>query len=501
MICVTIAKETNRELRESWQRAAAAGARLAELRLDYLSEPVDWPTLLRDKPTPVLITARRTIDGGRWSGDENARRQLLQEAAAQAADWVDIEVDVAREMPRTGTSRRVVSFHDMAGTPEQLGEIAQACADGDADLIKMAVMARSLHDSFRLLDCIRQFQPLRPMMGLAMGDLGQFTRVANARFGLNWTYAAWESATAPAPGMLSFDDLKKIYEYESINHETALFAVIGDPVGHSKSPLVHNLAFRQHGLNMAYVPVRVPPRELSWFIDRCGDYGFRGLSVTIPHKENIIAGLSEICPLVQLTGSCNTVTINPVADHIPKKYHLQGTNTDLDAALGSLAESLPAGSTLAGCRVLLLGAGGVARSLAFGLVQAGAFLTIVNRTPGRAESLAAEVGAAYALWEGRDELARASDVIINGTSLGMSPHVGVSPLAAESFHAGQVVFDTIYIPEWTALLMAARSAGARTLSGVDMFIRQAALQSRLFTGGKEPPVEAMAAALRAALAG
>lgn len=502
MICVTIAKETNQGLRESWQRAARAGAKLVELRLDYLIEPVDWALLLRDRPTPVLVTVRRTIDGGRWAGDESHRRTLLAEASANGADWVDVEVDIAPQFPRSGISRRVVSFHDMNSTPEQLSEIAQACAEGDADLVKLAVMARSLRDAFRLLDTIRLSHANRPTMGLAMGPLGQFTRVANARSGTNWTYAAWESETPPAPGMLSFDDLASIYHYESINHDTLLYAVIGDPVGHSKSPLVHNAAFRHHGLNKSYVPVRVPTEELGWFLQNCGGYGFRGLSVTIPHKEAVMAPLAEACPLVRLTGSCNTVMIEP--EENGRHYRLSGFNTDLDAALGSLVEALPPGpqgtvATLAEVNVLLLGAGGVARSLAFGLSREGANLTIVNRTADRAEALAAETGATAALWADRDRLAQKATVIINGTSLGMSPQVDLSPLGPDCFHAGQVVFDTIYIPEWTVFLKSARAAGARTLSGVDMFIRQAAIQSQLFSGGKEPPVRLMAEKLRAAL--
>ncbi|MFM7590479.1 MAG: shikimate dehydrogenase [Isosphaeraceae bacterium] len=502
MICVTIAKETNQSLRESWQRAALSGAKLAELRLDYLTEPVDWALLLRDRPTSVLITVRRTIDGGRWAGDESHRRQLLSEASQNGADWIDVEVDIAREFPRAGISRRVVSFHDMTSTPEELSKIARECSEGDADLVKLAVMARSLRDSFRLLDTIRQSHNDRPTMGLAMGPLGQFTRVAKARFGTNWTYAAWESDTPPAPGMLAFSELRSIYDYESINHDTQLYAVIGDPVGHSKSPLVHNAAFRHHGLNKSYVPVRVPPEELAWFLQICGDYGFRGISVTIPHKEAVIAPLAESCPLVRLTGSCNTVMIEPEkSGHF---FRLGGYNTDLDAALGSLQEALPteqngSPATLSGVKVLLLGAGGVARSLAFGLKRAGADLTIVNRTAERAESLAAETGASSARWDDREKLARDSAILINGTSLGMSPHVELSPLGPDCFHPGQVVFDTIYIPEWTVFLKSARAAGARTLSGVDMFIRQAAIQSRLFSGGAEPPVSLMAEKLRAAL--
>lgn len=496
MICVTITRETNTALRTAWEAAAEAGAKLVELRLDYLTEPVDWKLLARNKPTPVLITARRTIDGGRWSENEEKRRTLLLDATTHGVDWIDVEEDIAGAFPRNSISRRVISFHDMIGTPEELDAIADRCASGDSDLVKIAVRSSGIKDSFRLLQALKNSSQKRPTTALAMGDWGQFTRIVNAVHGENWTYASWDSAEPPAPGMLSFEQLKMLYHYESINHTTSIYAVIGDPVGHSKSPLIHNLAFQTHQINAVYVPVRVAPDDLSWFMQRCGYMGFRGLSVTIPHKEEIIRDLDDKSALVALTGSCNTVVIQEKPES--GKFTLTGENSDLSAALTSLTESMPEKQrTLNGKKVLLLGAGGVARSLAYGLKQAGADLCVVNRTAQRAEMLAAETGAQAELWEDRHKIARQSEIVINCTSLGMSPRIEESPLEPDAFSKDQVVFDTIYIPEWTKFLSAARTAGSKTLSGVDMFIRQAAVQSKLFSQGKEPPTELMADSLRA----
>jgi len=493
MICVTIAKETNHELRAAWQRAAHAGARLVELRLDYLTEPVDWNILARNKPTPMLVTVRRTIDGGRWAGREAERRELIAEATQNGADWVDVEVDVAGHLPRSGISQRVVSFHDMNATPRDLETITDQCRQGDADLIKLAVMAQNLEDALNLLGAVARSHKISPTMGLSMGPWGQFTRVANAKHGVSWTYAAWESPSAPAPGMLSFDELTTIYDYDRVSASTELYAVIGDPVGHSKSPLVHNLAFRSHGLDKLYVPLRIAAGDLAEFIPRMRDWGFQGLSVTIPHKEAIIGLMEEVSPLVRLTGSCNTV-------YVTTDGRLMGENTDLAAALDSLAEAVGGGpQALVGQQVLLLGAGGVARSLAFGLRQRGAHVVIANRTEARAEELAREADCAVAQWQDRDRVAAESAIIVNATPLGMSPQVDASPLPASAIQPNHIVFDTIYIPEWTRLLQDAKTAGATTLSGVEMFIRQAAEQSVLFTGGLAPPVEAMGRELRKSL--
>ena len=493
MICVTIAKPTNKELRAAWERAARAGARLVELRLDYLTEPVEWKTLARNKPTPMLVTVRRTIDGGRWAGPEVQRRELIAEATRNGADWVDVEVDVASHLPRSGISQRVVSFHDMNATPRDLDAITDQCRQGDADLIKLAVMAQNLEDALDLLGAVARSHKISPTMGLAMGPWGQFTRVANAKFGVSWTYAAWESPSAPAPGMLSFDELTTVYDYDSVSAGTELYAVIGDPVGHSKSPLVHNLAFRSHGLNKLYVPLRIAAGDLAEFIPRMRDWGFQGLSVTIPHKEAVIGLVDEVSPLVRLTGSCNTV-------YVAGNGHLMGENTDLAAALDSLADAAGGGpQALSGQHVLLLGAGGVARSLAFGLRQRGAHVVIANRTEARAEELAREADCAVTKWSERERVAIESTIIVNATPLGMSPQVDTSPLPAWAIQAYHIVFDTIYIPECTRLLEDAEVAGATTLSGVEMFIRQAAAQSVLFTGGLEPPVAAIGKELRKSL--
>jgi len=498
MICVTIAEETIEKLRKAWNEAVRPGVGLVEIRLDYLTEAPDWVAILRDRPSPVLVTARRTIDGGRWSGDETHRRQALEEAARNGADWVDLEMDIAPSMPRVGVGRRLVSFHDMHRTPADLDDIAETCGAGDADLVKLAVMPHGVKDAFVLLETVKKSQARRPTMGLAMGEWGQFTRVINARFGASWTYAVLDAATAPAPGMLSVGELTDLYDYDRIDHHTGICAVIGDPIRHSKSPLVHNLAFRHHELNMVYVPIRVAAGDLDWFLNNFSRFGIHGLSVTIPHKEQVIPALDEADELVRLTGSCNTV-LAEVSDGGPHSHRLSGYNTDLAAALDSLTEALrlrTGNGDLANRKVLLLGAGGVARSLAFGLAHRGAELTVGNRSAERAKALAAATGSDYAAWEDRDDMARHAAIIVNATSLGMSPQETISPLEASSLRPNHVVFDTIYAPEWTKLLTEAREAGAYALTGIDMFVKQAAVQSELFTGGGIAPTASMAASLR-----
>lgn len=196
------------------------------------------------------------------------------------------------------------------------------------------------------------------------------------------------------------------------------------------------------------------------------DWGFYGLSVTIPHKESVIELLDEVDSLVALTGSCNTVLVVGA-----EGGRLEGFNTDLAAALGSLSEAVGGGpQALSGKQVLLIGAGGVARSLAYGLSRAGAEVVITNRTFSRALDLCTEVGSGVRVvaWADREGVARESAIIVNATSVGMSPNLEYSPLDGNSMHSGQVVFDTIYTPEWTKLLSDARTAGDHAFGGRDV---------------------------------
>lgn len=491
IICAVIGRTRHKMVMAEVQEAARRGARLIEIRLDFLSRPPDFKRLLADKPCPLLATVRRPVDGGRYGGSEDERLMLLRQAIVAGFDWVDLETDIIDRVPRFGKVRRIVSYHNMREIPPDLEEIHERMCAQDADVVKIAVPAHQVGDNLRVMELLRRAS--RPTIALCMGDLGLCTRVLGSRWGTPFTYAAFNKERTIAPGLLSFDEMQRVYHYETIGPRTLVFGVIGDPVAHSLSPLIHNRAFRHAQVDAVYVPFRVPRGELEEFLKGYDRLPVQGYSVTIPHKEAAARLADERDSFVDDIGAANTL--------LRTANGWQAFNTDAPAALESLKAMLPPDpdgtpGQLANRTVLLLGAGGVARAIAYALQAEGAGLTITNRTAERAQKLAGEVRCKTIDWGGRHSVI--CDTLINCTSMGMHPNLDECPIHASFLKPGMLVFDTIYTPETTLLIREARSRGCLTLTGVDMFVRQAALQFRLFTE-REPPIELMERTVRRAL--
>jgi len=485
MICVTIGRGRHSSLAEEWKAAADAGVQLVELRIDCLRRDPDLKRILAHRPTPFVFTIRRGADGGLWRGNEEKRQRLIREAIALGVDYIDLEMDIANQIKRFGKTKRIVSYHNLKGTPEDIQEIAEQCDEMDADVVKVATTAQTVGDASKILQ-IAANAPV-PTIAIAMGPLGVFTRVLGAKFGAPFTYAGFNPERVFAAGMLYYPTLKRDYCYDQIDANTEVFAVIGDPIEQSLSPAIHNPAFRQIGLNKVMVPLLIPSTDLVGSLKELEWLGIKGMSVTIPHKETIVALVSKKDGAVEKTGSCNTVVV--------EDGKWTGYNTDYRAAMDSLENALGGSggseesSPLFEKQVLILGAGGVARSIAFGLQRRGAAITITNRHDDRATHLAEEVGGRTVNWSVR--ASQAPDVMINCTPVGMHPDVDDTPVPPAAFSkSSMLVFDTVYHPENTMFLKLARERNCPTISGVEMFIGQAAHQFKLYTG-HEAPVDFM----------
>jgi 3-dehydroquinate dehydratase/shikimate dehydrogenase len=478
MICVSIGRSRHKHMMAEHKHLVEQGAELVELRLDYISSRVNIQRLLKDRPCPVIVTVRRTQDGGKFSGTEEARSTMLREAIALGVEYVDLEEDIAGEIPRFGTTKRIISYHSFRNTPDNLRELHSRLASLDADIVKIATMANQPHDNLRVLETIQQSDV--PTVGMCMGDIGTPSRILATKFGAPFTYATFHHERALAPGQLSFDQMVDVYRHNDLKPDTAVFGVIADPVGHSLSPQVHNAAFQAAGINAVYVPFRVPFDTLGPFMEDVGRLDIRGLSVTIPHKEAIAKYLTKVDPAVKGIGAVNTVLF--------KDNQVLGYNTDYKAAMDSLENALGAvganPSPLQDKRVLVLGAGGVARAITYGLARRGAKPTVASRTRGRAQFLAESFGCRSVDWQARHNAD--VDILINCTPVGMHPNVDETPFHKSYLKPAMIVFDTVYNPESTLLLKEARSHGCRAVTGVEMFIRQAALQFLLFTGSEAP---------------
>jgi 3-dehydroquinate dehydratase/shikimate dehydrogenase len=486
MICATIGRGRHSSLLAEWKSAAEAGVELVELRLDCLRRDIDLKRVLKERHTPVVCTIRRGVDGGLWRGPEEKRQQLLREAIVLGVDYVDLEVDIAANVRRYGKTKRIISYHNVQKTPEELDEIVNQCEELDPDIVKIATQAKTLAEASQVLRYATTTK--FPTIPIAMGEIGAFTRILGAKYGAPFTYAGFNPERQFAPGMFSFRRLQRDFHYNRINSQTEVYGVIGDPIEHSLSPLVHNAVFRQLGLNKVMVPFRVPEGSLESFLEDLAWLDIKGCSVTIPHKEAILPLLQQKEGAVDRTKSCNTILIG-------ENGELTGLNTDYRAAMDSLEmamggrESEDAASPLFEKQVLVLGAGGVARSVAFGLERRGAAVTITNRHDERAASLAEEVNCRTVTWSARAGVL--TDVVVNCTPVGMHPDVDDTPLPPAAFtRPGMMVFDTIYHPENTMLIKLARERGASVVTGVEMFILQAAHQFKLYTG-LDAPLELM----------
>ncbi|MGE5754238.1 MAG: type I 3-dehydroquinate dehydratase, partial [Planctomycetaceae bacterium] len=305
MLCVIIGRGRHSSLAEEWKAAAEAGAELVEIRADCLRREPDLRRILKERPTPLVFTLRRGAEGGFWRGNEERRQQLLREAIAHGVDYVDLEMDIAPKIRRFGQTKRIVSYHNLKETPEQLPEIAEQCEGMDADVVKIATRAASLADASRILQI--HTHTAAPAIPVAMGEIGTFTRILGAKFGAPFTYAGFNPERTFAPGLLTFHELKRSYFYDQINAETEVYAVIGDPIAQSLSPAIHNASFRHLGMNKVMVPLLIPAGTLEASHKELERLQIKGMSVTIPHKEAIIPLLTRKDGTVDLTGACNTV--------------------------------------------------------------------------------------------------------------------------------------------------------------------------------------------------
>jgi shikimate dehydrogenase len=265
---------------------------------------------------------------------------------------------------------------------------------------------------------------------------------------------------------------------------TTLFGIIGNPVHHSLSPVMHNAAFAAMGLDGLYLPMQV--ENVRDAVVGLAALGFRGVSVTVPHKETVMEFLDEIDPVAGRIGAVNTLLFR---EH-PENGTIvsRGFNTDWMGANLALASTMK----LAGSTVLILGAGGAAKAVGFGLVEAGAEVIITNRSEQRGQQLSRWLGCRFCSQE--DLATVRATALVNTTSVGMDPHADNIPLDPALLTHFQVVMDIVYAPLQTRLLQEAAAHGCTIIDGLAMLLYQGAAQFKIWTG-KQPPENIMRQAL------
>lgn len=476
---VTMMRELGRALRLT---------RTVELRLDYLRDDAQISHFLRllaaKKSRATLIaTCRRREAGGLYRG--SAARQLVHLADALRAGcaWYDLDIETAAKCPPElleallGRGRRLVSAHFFRRMPKNLAPVVKSMARFRPDAIKIAAQCDSIAESLRVLGLTRG---RRNVVAIPMGEAALSARLLALREGSALAYAP--VGTATAPGQVTLAAAIEMYRADRIHRRTRIYGVIGDPIAHSLSPQLQNAGFHARRINAVYLPFLV--RDLRDFLAAIEPLGIAGFSVTIPHKQSILRHLDGCDPLAAAIGAVNTVVVRGGGK-------LFGYNTDYVGVLRALGKRM----ALRGSRVLILGAGGAARAVAFALAQSGAAVCVCARRWPRAQALAREVrGEAVKRGRLRKEF---FDAIVNSTPVGMHPHTQVSPLEARELNC-RLVFDTIYRPRVTKLLEMAARRGIETVSGVEMFVAQGTAQWEIWTG-ERAPVEIMRRAALEAL--
>jgi 3-dehydroquinate dehydratase/shikimate dehydrogenase len=475
-LCVTVTADTTAELRA--RRDQVGDADLIELRLDMVQDP-SAAAALAGRKKPVIVTCRAKDQGGHFKGSEDERRAILSEALSLGAEYVDLEWRGAcRDLiQETGGRRIVLSHHDFSGVPSDIHGIARAMLASGAEVVKLAAAASRLSDCVTLRNVGRN-APVA-MSLIAMGEAGLPSRVLAGWMGCCWTYAGH----GVAPGQISGEVMLGQYRFRRLGERTGVYGVVGRPVSHSLSPIMHNAAFRYFGIDAVYLPLAAA--DFDDFTTFAREAGLAGASVTAPYKIDAFDGADECDAVSHRIHSVNTLRRDG------HRWH--GCNTDVAGFLAPLEAALP----LPGVRAAILGAGGAARSVAVALSSAGARVAIAARRSDQARAVAALADAEVTDWPPDPA---SWDVLVNATPLGTVPHVNGSPLPDDyPFRVGTLVYDLVYNPPETRLITQADRAGCRTIGGLDMLVAQAQAQFEWWTG-RRPADRVMRDAARQRLA-
>jgi 3-dehydroquinate dehydratase/shikimate dehydrogenase len=541
LLCVPILFDDPARALDDARAAKDAGADLVEFRVDAFFSGNEGPDsgdeleaierLVRESPLPCIVTCRPVLEGGHYRGTESARAALLERLASGDSPpaYIDVELlayqgsaplrEKTDEAARRSTL--ILSTHDFHTRPPDLIRRVEGMLRAEACRVaKVAYRARSLRDNLELLDLVAELRaseaiggPGKPLIALGMGPFGLMSRVLAPKFEAFLTFASLRREAQTAPGQPVIGELLDLYRFRSISPTTKVYGVVGYPVEHSLSPLIHNAGFDAAPHDGVYLPMPVPPEYEHFKATMLAmiehpQLDLAGCSVTIPHKEHLVRLAREALDegddrwtLDDLSAACDAAnTLRIRRDPRGGATSMLVANTDGAGIVGPLRDAL---GLLEGQRVLVLGAGGTARSASAALALAGAEVSILNRTLDKGEALASmlrtRTGRRVRAVSADEAGAIATRAIVHCTPLGMrgTEHAERSPISPDqlrelarvsraAYASELVVMDCVYNPLQTPLLGHARDLGLRTIDGLRLFVAQAADQFRLWTGLPAP---------------
>lgn len=429
---------------------------LIEVRLDLIQsftiEKVQQ--YLKDEPRPVILTLRSASQGGAFKGTEEERLSLLKKLAALQPEYIDIEEDVPQgffdNLKKQHPSLKViVSSHDFKGNEAfTIGEKLKKLEEMPGDLFKIAVKCSDIIDTLKMMVWLKK-QARKDIIAIPMGEAASVGRILSLFCGSPFTYAK-EEDNETAPGQLNYSELKKYLGFKNPH----LYGLIGDPVSLSIGHIVHNTIMQKGDLASVYVKMKVQKDHLSEFFAIIKELEFKGLSVTTPLKEAVIPHLESLDHEAENIGAVNT--INFVDTSI-------GYNTDGIGALNALERHI----NISGQRILILGAGGAAKAIAFEAKKRGAEVSIANRTESKGKILAESLGVNFLPLPSATKFL----VVINCVS---------DPLFTYSQTVGDFAMDIKTVPKLTPFLTEAKKQGSQLIFGYEMFIEQAKQQAKIW---------------------
>lgn len=514
-ICISVCAETADELINQIKRAENL-ADVIEIRFDCLDEirPESlWSRIKQFRNQfngKILATFRPKNDGqgGKRELSYKERYEFWNHSAVdEFADWADIEFNFedSKSYLRAIWKRFIWSFHafDSIQSYSDLNIIfsklealtADKQINNESDVYKIAIKTSDITDSIPIWKLLKKVKSEnKEIIPIAMGESGKWTRILGLAHGAFMTYASLDSGSETAPGQVSARDLTEVYRAKELDENTSVYGILGSNTSVSMSPYIHNEAFKFHKLNSVFVPLQV--QNLDEFIKRMVkpetrevELNFKGFSVTIPHKQAIIKHLDFIDETAKAIGAVNTVKI------VDGKLH--GYNTDAQGFIEPLLNSY---GDLQRAKVAILGAGGAARACVYALKKQGAEVTVFARDLEKAKPFAKEFEVELQQLTTNNEQRttyKDFDILVNTTPLGMKGKGdGETPANVEQLKGLHLVYDLVYIPFETPLMVEADIAEVPKIGGLAMLIAQAIEQQTIWTGLEAPMKEMSRAALK-----
>lgn len=447
-----------------------------EWRLDYLERlDIARLALLREHShKPVILTLRANDNIG-----EHERLRGLLALAQLQPDYMDIEHTVDDDFlellhQQFPDVKIIRSFHDFNKTPKDIKSVFQSMQHPAVSLYKISTQANSVIDAMRMLEFVKTTSQENPIVAHCMGENGLISRVLGGVVGNVLSYAATQKHFAKTLSIPSIEDWQHIYRHHSLNTNTRVYALLGDPVQQSIGHQYHNDKYQRLNIDAVYVKIRVQKNLLAAFFQRAKQLPFFGFSVTTPLKEAVIAHMDAVDPMVKMIGAANTVKrIND---------HWIAANTDGQGVLSSYAKRMD----VAGKRVLIVGAGGAAKAIAHVFYQAGVdHMAILNRSLSNAEAIASlfekeRIGAySFAEFESFNEK---FDIVINTVPASAGVDEQLFQAIQPKLHPDSLLMDIDYGHSNRMLNEKLKQFGCKTIPGLDMYVNQAIGQMRYWFG-------------------